>query len=214
VGHTQKRAQDIEKWYDTVMPGIAERYERGMKWMAFVLSAIVVVLLNANAFTIYKYVASDSAVQQQLLQYAEKRIEERRSGEPKQSPANPSATPSGSSTVAPTSNGIQPQETSTEPNPASGQPQPEAPVVTASDLQQDIQEIRNLYYQYRRFGLTPFNWKWSFTNWATAWRTLLGWLVMTLLLSLGAPFWEDVLESVFGLKNVLRKRAKPESGKE
>jgi hypothetical protein len=33
---------------------------------------------------------------------------------------------------------------------------------------------------------------------------------MTLLLSLGAPFWEDVLESVFGLKNVLRRRAKPE----
>lgn len=27
---------------------------------------------------------------------------------------------------------------------------------------------------------------------------------MTLLLSVGAPFWEDALESLFGLKSLLR----------
>jgi hypothetical protein len=31
-----------------------------------------------------------------------------------------------------------------------------------------------------------------------------GWVVMTILLSVGAPFWEDALESLFGLKNLLR----------
>ena len=36
-------------------------------------------------------------------------------------------------------------------------------------------------------------------------RTLLGWLIMTLLLSLGAPFWHDALESLFGVKNLLRR---------
>ena len=34
---------------------------------------------------------------------------------------------------------------------------------------------------------------------------LVGWALTTLLLSAGAPFWEDVLESLFGLKNLLRK---------
>ena len=37
-------------------------------------------------------------------------------------------------------------------------------------------------------------------------RVLLGWLVMTMLLSIGAPFWQDTLESLFGVKNLLRKK--------
>jgi hypothetical protein len=38
-------------------------------------------------------------------------------------------------------------------------------------------------------------------------HSLIGWLIMTLLLSVGAPFWQDALESLFGLKNVLRKQS-------
>lgn len=36
-------------------------------------------------------------------------------------------------------------------------------------------------------------------------RALLGWFIMTMLLSVGAPFWQDMLESLFGLKNKLRQ---------
>jgi len=35
---------------------------------------------------------------------------------------------------------------------------------------------------------------------------LIGWIIMTILLSIGAPFWQDTLESLFGVKNLLRKR--------
>ncbi|HEY0407257.1 MAG TPA: hypothetical protein VGC89_16105 [Pyrinomonadaceae bacterium] len=37
--------------------------------------------------------------------------------------------------------------------------------------------------------------------------TLLGWTIMVLLLSVGAPFWQDALESLFGIKNLLRKKS-------
>ncbi len=37
-------------------------------------------------------------------------------------------------------------------------------------------------------------------------ETIIGWAVMTMLLSVGAPFWQDTLESLFGLKNLLRKK--------
>jgi hypothetical protein len=37
--------------------------------------------------------------------------------------------------------------------------------------------------------------------------TLAGWLAMAMLLSVGAPFWQDTLESLFGVKNLLRKNA-------
>jgi hypothetical protein len=36
---------------------------------------------------------------------------------------------------------------------------------------------------------------------------LFGWTVMVLLLSVGAPFWQDTLESLFGIKNLLRQKS-------
>ncbi len=37
--------------------------------------------------------------------------------------------------------------------------------------------------------------------------TLVGWAIMVMLLSVGAPFWQDVLESLFGIKNLLRQKS-------
>ena len=36
---------------------------------------------------------------------------------------------------------------------------------------------------------------------------LFGWTIMILLLSVGAPFWQDALESLFGIKNLLRQKS-------
>jgi hypothetical protein len=32
-------------------------------------------------------------------------------------------------------------------------------------------------------------------------------MIMVMLLSAGAPFWQDTLESLFGLKNLLRQKS-------
>ena len=45
-------------------------------------------------------------------------------------------------------------------------------------------------------------------------QTLVGWALMILLLSVGAPFWEDTLSSLFGVKNLLQKKTKTGNGKE
>jgi hypothetical protein len=37
--------------------------------------------------------------------------------------------------------------------------------------------------------------------------SLIGWALMALLLSVGAPFWQDTLESLFGIKNLLRSKS-------
>ena len=42
---------------------------------------------------------------------------------------------------------------------------------------------------------------------AVGFKHLTGWFVTSLLLSTGAPFWQDALQSLFGLKNFLRKPA-------
>ena len=49
-------------------------------------------------------------------------------------------------------------------------------------------------------------------QWPTAQKTIetvAGWLITTMLLSVGAPFWQDTLESLFGLKNMLRRQNPP-----
>lgn len=37
--------------------------------------------------------------------------------------------------------------------------------------------------------------------------TVFGWAIMVMLLSVGAPFWQDTLESLFGIKNLLRQKS-------
>src|ERR1700752_1152217 len=38
-------------------------------------------------------------------------------------------------------------------------------------------------------------------------KALIGWSIMVMLLSVGAPFWQDALESLFGIKSLLRKKS-------
>lgn len=65
---------------------------------------------------------------------------------------------------------------------------------------------------YNAVGLDPINlseWHWSFT--AEGAKNVLGWIIMAFLLSLGAPFWHDTLQSLFGLKNYLRQRGQTQN---
>jgi hypothetical protein len=78
---------------------------------------------------------------------------------------------------------------------------------TAENLKQLSQNIVNDVSSnaslYTGLGFTPI--------WQSPPRgffhSLIGWIIMTMLLSVGAPFWQDTLESLFGLKNVLRKKS-------
>jgi len=42
-------------------------------------------------------------------------------------------------------------------------------------------------------------------------KVVLGWILMAFLLSLGAPFWHDALQSIFGLKNYLRNKTETQN---
>ncbi|HEX3109533.1 MAG TPA: hypothetical protein VHU41_10600 [Thermoanaerobaculia bacterium] len=64
---------------------------------------------------------------------------------------------------------------------------------------------------YNELGFTPMTWQ----TWKTIWqwpltpdlpKVLLGWIIMAFLLSLGAPFWHDALQSLFGVKNLLQQK--------
>ncbi|HEU0047660.1 MAG TPA: hypothetical protein VFQ43_08660, partial [Nitrososphaera sp.] len=44
--------------------------------------------------------------------------------------------------------------------------------------------------------------------------SLTGWALMALLLSVGAPFWQDTLESLFGIKHLIRQKSETKNVEE
>ena len=81
--------------------------------------------------------------------------------------------------------------------------------------------LDKLVEMYTGFGFQPLSIKrlgtwlagaftpidgWWWVRRGNDFKTLAGWLVMTMLLSLGAPFWHDALQSLFGVKNLLQKK--------
>ena len=177
------KLREVESWFDTVMQSFEERYTRGMKTWAIVISSVIVVLLNANFFRLYDKISNSEATRNMLVESGPRL---------KQLEAD-------AAKVA-----------------ADGDTQKLATLNDAIKEQRNI--IATEVGAYSGFGFEPLSWG-QVTNWASGkgnwgigWgerirhmlKIVLGWAVMTLLLSVGAPFWEDTLESLFGLKSLLR----------
>ncbi|HEX6047280.1 MAG TPA: hypothetical protein VFZ22_22510 [Pyrinomonadaceae bacterium] len=93
-----------------------------------------------------------------------------------------------------------------------GVPVNEYNVAVASDCQEVDKNGQPLVdSQKRPINCTP---AWRLQSRGEWWEslkgdvvTLIGWAIMVMLLSVGAPFWQDTLESLFGIKNLLRQRS-------
>lgn len=182
------RLNEVEVWYDTVMQGFEERYTRHMKSIAAAIGFVIVVLLNANFFTIYTRIASNPALQAQADQLGQQLLAvQRNAQQAAQTPAD---------------------ITNTEQLKQAAQQ-------TRKDIDANMAIYESLGFQPLTLtdakawgnsfiGRGPGDW---WTERKRDLRTLLGWLLTAMLLSIGAPFWQDVLESLFGVKNLLRKRS-------
>lgn len=174
---------NVDEWYSTIMQGFEERYARSMKTFALVISFVTVFLLNANVFAIYRQVSTNDQLKAMLIS------------------AGPEISKKIDQQKAGMANADQTQQAITE---------------IADEAIQNVQQSAGMYTS---FGFEGPRWiKRAIQNprdifSMKAIETLLGWIVMTMLLSVGAPFWQDTLESLFGLKNLLRKQQPGEAQK-
>jgi hypothetical protein len=169
----------LKTWYDTVMQGFSERYARGMKTWAWVISALVVIFLNANLVNIYREISTSDAKRAVILQAADRY---------KTTAKAPAA--SGQST----DQNLSPEDWYKE---------------ARKVIDENTEAYTSMGFQGPGWVKEPIRWVKN-PNWAgvrQGLKTLFGWFVMTLLLSAGAPFWEDTLESLFGLKNLVRGKS-------
>lgn len=167
----RERLDAIEAWYDPIMQGFEERYARHMKTWAFVLSAIVTVMVDANLPRLYKRMATDEVSKSRVLTEA---------------------------------NAIQSRYQNQIAQARADNNQPLLHELT-SRLNDELDEATS---SYPALGLELLDLD-AFWNRTTAMekvKIVIGWILMAFLLSLGAPFWHDILQSLFGLKNFLRSK--------
>jgi len=203
----------VENSYDSVTLSLQERYVRSMKTWAMVISFAVVVVLNANFFTVYTTIATSDAKRSLILQSREQ-IEKLYDQQTNQASAPQPPAPSLTAGSVPSNQAADQTSAVQDQNPL---------------VQKWFKEARGQIDQnadiYAGFGFKPLGWNqitwwWStLTTWQGWWwwrvhhdlHVLLGWILMAFVLSVGAPFWEDTLESLLGIKNVLRNKSQTQS---
>ncbi|HJY30431.1 MAG TPA: hypothetical protein VJ306_20530 [Pyrinomonadaceae bacterium] len=277
VSPLSNKLAQVEIWFDTVTQSFDERYVRHMKAVAIYISIVVVVVLNANFFRIYRSLSTNE-IQRDLIVASGPEVLER-ARKANEAEPTPSQSPATTSTPSPTPPQTAVSNASSTPN---ASPSP-SPINAKAEIEKSRREINTLSSDYQAFGFSPLSgqqvWSWlqSLGVWTALernnqgklgngwgftlarnfegvvvnkenkpipvdckerdkdgrqiftkgyctpdWRvqtgsewwesrksdvvTLLGWGVMVMLLSVGAPFWQDTLESLFGIKQLLRTK--------
>ncbi len=244
----RRKLVETEQWFDTTMQSFEERYHRGMRTWTIAIAIVVVFLLDANVFTIYRAIANDATRRAELVGLYDdlSKIQKEMEKEEAEQEAAATATDTTATASTAATNGAAATDTTatgtTTAAPATTTAAPVAPAAAAATpapqksptLQKEYAEhrarVQQLTSMYTTVGFNPFTLQrlkgWfadliSFAPHRTngSWiarrmhnlRTLFGWLIMALLLSLGAPFWHDALESLFGVKNLLRRRTETQN---
>lgn len=186
---------EVDTWFPITKGAFQDLYERRMKLWSFLIGAATVVVLNANVIEIYREFSTDKVVREAAIAWANRVVS------------------------APADSVLQHQRTA---------PKEMTSVQANSDqqfrkgIEQHLAEIESVV---RAKGFQVLRWRQAerdafLTGWfSMGWlknlvKSLFGWFGMTLLVSLGAPFWYDFLKTVMGFKNSFKEQAENKNQKE
>jgi hypothetical protein len=239
ISPLRNKIDQVELWFDTVTQSFDERYARHMRTISIVISILVVIVLNANFFQVYKSLSRNDIQRNMLVDAGADLV--------KDNSPNPTATPTPTPRPAPSPSLTRTTSQTPSPTPTlTPTPTPNS----VAELKKDLQDIDSLVGTYENFGFKPLSaeqfraFLWSTGIWTKPWGTwggfkltkelkngdevsswhaqsgdewwesrkdnlvtIVGWAIMVMLLSVGAPFWQDALESLFGIKNLLRQKS-------
>lgn len=175
-GEVSKVREDLGQWFDESMERVGGAYKKWAQKIIFLLSLIVVTLFNADSVHLARYLHHHPAEAKRLADEATRLVEERRF----------------EALVA------QARSSADEPSRTSA----EAAIMA---IEQHVQHMRRLSAELHATQL-PLGWKNNLPHTLRGWlEKLAGLLFTTLAVSLGAPFWFEVLNKLVNLRNAGRK---------
>jgi hypothetical protein len=186
----QKAKDDVEDWYDVTMKAFQDHYERRMKLWSYVLSFLVVAFLNQNVFQVYKEFSSNKTLRDSAVKMAERMA------------AVPRDRLIQSSTKA---------DSLLLDSLAMGAIKRNIAYIDSLVNQKSYSFMRWNFPNSDTLSVPVMIWNDTKLVVVDGLKNLFGWLAMTLLVGLGAPFWYDFLQSLMGVKNMLKvKKESPE----
>jgi hypothetical protein len=180
----------LEQWFDSSMERVSGWYKRKMNRWIIAMGAAITIVLNADTFEIWQRLSSDSQSRQQIVNIADNFVQT----------TNYLAIIEAKDTLSPGDTSLVKRAQ-------------DLVVVSDSIIHKDLQEVK---------GLAGIGWnepdilKISINSIGSFFKSLLfwiikltGWALTTIAISLGAPFWFDMLSKVIQLRMTGKK---PDSG--
>jgi len=175
----KKAVDDATRWFDLTKASFQEHYERRMKYWSFGIATVVVLALNANLLDIYQEFSHNQTLRDAAMKMGEQLTATSRD--------SIIVTTKDSSFVVTTPDSIIVKQIN----------------ANAANIQQMLDE-----QSFQIMGWTTSRLeRYDMMKWyVRAIRMLFGWFGMTLLVSLGAPFWYDSLKMIMGIKDSFTKK--------
>jgi len=214
-----KVRENIENWFDSSMDRVSGTYKRRSQLIVMILGLVISIALNVDSIALIRILSTDGAKRDSLVaaaaQYAANNpaptVPASSSPSPEASPsASPGASPSPSPKASPSTSPSRTSSTDT----ASSKPTPSpTPCDARCRVDSNLKEIDKLGLPIgwilgdpnkpqtdpRQFrGVEPADWLLRF----------LGWIITALALSLGAPFWFDLLNKFMVVRSTVKPKEK------
>ena len=179
-GDLEKFKRSVETWFDAAMDRMSGWYKRRLQWVTLVLALLVTVGANLDTIAVGNVLWRDPSLRAALVAQAQTFVQEAQQQEGK----GPAATAAGPAT----------QETGPPPPPAR-MPFETAEASPEERLQANLERLQSI--------AIPVGWKEEdcADPLGAAKRHAFGWLLTALAVSLGAPFWFDLLKKVISIRS-------------
>jgi hypothetical protein len=206
-GDIERFRGNVEDWFNVGMDRVSDWYRRRTHRIIFVIGMVIAAMLNADSIMIYKVLYSEPAVRAAVLAQSDTYV--------KKQAAQPSPTPAPAPTAASAS---APNPSATPVNGQTGN-NDAAVQKEIDEAKQTLEDRIREYKQLENLGL-PIGWSNKGTQVSRMpvvslrrqpsrfiWEWLLkivGLVITGFALSLGAPFWFDLLNRFISFRTALK----------
>ncbi len=221
----------IEQWFDSVMDRVSQRFTLHARIWTGVFAAVLAFGLHLDAFRLFTQLSGDSDLRARVLASADTLLKKADDiqGSPTAAPASayldamrvllatyPTElkglpTPTGFKNDASARDWLSAALKSANIEPADPWLNRFEELVPRATLQGAANELNAAIHDKLAFGLVPDPFPPIDTYWTPTWMHFWGTLASAALLSLGAPFWFNILKDLTNLRPVIAKKQDQEA---
>jgi hypothetical protein len=192
-----KVRNSVEAWFNSAMDRVSGWYKYKTQWMLFWIGLVLAVALNAGTIRIVRVISTSPTLRESIVAAAQ-------SAKAPTNPSGASANASGASST----------QSATPPSTDQSAQQTASQSGASSSFEDKVQDVSKGLSQLEGIGV-PLGWTGTCPNggttcWSPSWwaETAAGWLLTAIGVSLGAPFWFDLLNKFMVVRSTVKPKEK------